>query len=342
MLTTILWAALGSSQLASAAPTYPAELTRPTLEQRFKWPKPEVFTANWKHAAQVRPVTILELEGAGTSRWFIAAREGDTWELKPAFDSSYEGRHTTSSISGDTIDLKGGVNARVVSRSEEPLSGDALVAWSYVNTLLETNRPRAAKPTGDWSTIRTLVDELSATKTDLRAWAKKNSGDDVLFETFETYVPFVTCGNDSRPTRTARVFAELAWERGDLVRFLREQLVILNDGFLPFSSRDETVRLSLAGIQLDTFLIGAGLQTADQFPRIESWQLVRTIHITGRTQQLLPKFEALAQSPSLDAVNRLMATQVWVHMQRSDHRAKAKAKTLSLHPLARAWLDSAP
>jgi hypothetical protein len=151
------------------------------------------------------------------------------------------------------------------------------------------------------------------------------------------------------------VFAELAFARGDLGRFLQLQVRIMGDQFerTAWSSYGEAAhgteseRLLRTGIDLDQFLIGLGVARPGREEGLGAWRLARAINEAGRSEALLPKFQALAVDPKLDAYNRLRATQTWFFMQVRDEKdlrqkardaVAAKALKLELHPLAVAWL----
>jgi hypothetical protein len=190
-------------------------------------------------------------------------------------------------------------------------------------------------------------------------WARANRSDAALFERFRNFRPMGTCSMDTTPQKTARLFAELAFARGDLGRFLRLQINIMGDNFqrTAYSSygeashRTEAERLTSTGIDLDQFLLGLVVGTQTVNARIDTWRLARAIQEADRGAALLPKLEALATSPTLDAFNRLRATQTWFFVQARVEKEQAaaaasrkqlteKALKLQLHPVARDWLKA--
>lgn len=149
------------------------------------------------------------------------------------------------------------------------------------------------------------------------------------------------------------------------VRFLQLQIAIMGDHFErtawssygEASHRTEAERLISTGIDVDQFLLGLAVSTQASGANLGAWRLARAIQESGRVTSMLPKLEALASSPTLDAYNRLFATQVWFFVQareeqtfRPDEEARAAMETrrkqliaralnLPLHPIAREWLQ---
>lgn len=375
-LTTLAFAIILSG---SPGPiSWPEALSKPLLAkvEPFVWPKPKTFDAQWaeslKHDAAK---TLLQLPIDGKARWYLVSPSGGTYG---AFRlDRLVGRDTrfTDSVSGQTIKLRayGGEKeseVEVLERLESKVSHDALMPRTYVTTLLESNGPLYTSTAEGDERLRALVDSFeSAPEAERLAkitqWAKDNRSDDGLFERFRDYRPMGSCSMDTTPQSTARVFAELAFARGDLGRFLQLQIAIMGDNFErtawssygEASHRTEAERLTSTGIDVDQFLLGLAVSTQANGANLGAWRLARAIQESGRGSSMLPKLEALASSPTLDAYNRLIATQVWFFVQareeqtfRPDEKARAAMETrrkeliaralkLPLHPIAREWLQ---
>jgi hypothetical protein len=365
--------------MSSAAPAFPEPLTRPMLAkvERFRWPAPKVFDSAWTKSSQdARGHTLLqlELEGVGHAHWYLATPV--TGEKPGVQLDCLVGERDSlfaPSILGESFEAKRWdkpVNVKVLQRLEEQVSGPALIAWTYATTLLAANGPLYVAEPNRYQDdpLSELVNgflDQDAKKQAARieAWAEKSRGNNALFESFRAYLPMGTCSMDTTPQRTARVFAELAFARGDLGRFLQLQVRIMGDQFQrtawssygEASHDTESERLLRTGIDLDQFLLGLGVARPERSEGLGSWRLARAINEAGRKDALLPKFEALATDKSLDAYNRLRATQTWFFLQVREDRSpgkaskeaaqksrdevKARALALDLHPLAVAWLE---
>lgn len=370
-LTTLAFAIILSG---SPGPTaWPESLSKPLLAKvEFTWPRPAVFDSKWSEAAKHDTGrTVLQFAIDGKTQWYVVSPDGRFGAFRLEALLAREVRYTDS-VTGQTLKVwswekEKATEVEVLEREEGKVTPDALVPMTYVSTLLESNGPLYAEERKAAPELRDLVDSFSSVPEAKRVakiaeWARANRTDAALFERFRSYRPMGSCSMDTAPQETARVFAELAFARGDLGRFLQLQIDIMGDNFArtAYSSYGEAAhnteaeRLTSTGIDLDQFLLGLVVATQDRGPTIDSWRLARAIKEAGRTTTLVPKLQALATSPTLDAYNRLRATQVWLFAQlpaeqpylRDEKAARATRETLiangrklSLHPLAREWLQ---
>lgn len=351
---------------------FPEALSHPppgTLES-FQWPAPKRFDAAWLKASRdSRGHTLLELQIDGKyAGWYVVT-------AKPVRLTSLIGKRTdtltpTSEL-GDSFSAarwdRVARQVKVLQRLEEHVTEPELVAWTYVSTLLESKGKLYADELGDDPSLEKLASDLGYRPlAELETWAAANKGDEALFESLRHYRPMGTCSVDTAPQRTARLFAELAFARGDLGRFLQLQVRIMGDQFertawSTYGERGhdtEAERLLRpgTGIDLDTFFIGLGVAVPSRAEGLGSWRLARAINEAGRGEALLPKFEAMAVDPQLDAYNRLRATQTWLFLQVKDEEAlqkkggdaavkrardvlRERARGLKLHPLALDWVN---
>lgn len=353
--------------LSGAPVAFPDALSRPLLAKvEFNWPKPAAFSAKWNESsAKDRARTVLRLSGAAEG-WYVVSSvtngEGKyvLERLIGQDDWAY-----TDSIEGESLTLwrwekEKKENALVAERLEGTVA-DALVPHTYVQTLLAANGSLySEKSDVGGKGLRDLIDDLTAknekTPGSLEQWARAQKSDDALFERLRSYAPRGSCSMDTHPQEAARVFAELAYARGDLGRFLQLQVRIMGDRFdrTAWSSYGEAAhdtesgRLASTGIDVEQFILGLGVATQTEGPELGTWRQARAIQEAKLEKTMLPKLEALATSPKLDAYNRLLATQAWFFVQVRQERgmkgdatraeALARAKKLDLHFLAREWL----
>lgn len=357
----------------AAAPPFPEVLTRPVLAkaERFAWPPPKAFTDAWGTADR-RAHLVLRLTLPGSlARWYLAEPppepELGRWMLVRLVGGD-DVRFTDDELERDTVKTltrKGEEVATIVARLEGTVPDELLAPATYVTTLLRSSGALYVdRPELRSGELRLLIKSFPSGETRqaaIEAWAQKNKGDDALFASFATVRPMGTCSMDTTPQDAARLYAELAFARGDLGKFLQLQLRIMGDQFerTAWSSygeaahTTEAARLASTGIDLDQFLLGLVVRTPGLEDGLDPWRLARSIREAGRAAALVPKLEALATSPALDAYNRLRATEVWFFVQddlrfgrkksREAQRAHdallVRARKLSLHPLAVAWLD---
>lgn len=351
--------------LSGSPAGFPEALSKPLLAKvEFTWPRPAAFSAKWAESTNDLGRTLLHLTD-GADGWYVVSKSSNA--ERGAFllervigenDWAY-----TDSVEGEQLTLWGWERsqqrrATVAERLSGTVSPDALVSVTYVRTLLAANGPLYADKPGRDGELRATIDKLSDDRAALDAWAKKHKSDDALFERLRAYRPMGTCSMDTHPQAAARVFAELAYARGDLGRFLQLQVRIMGDRFerTAWSSYGEAAhdteveRLSSTGIDVERFLLGLGIATQNEGPELGPWRLARAIQEAKLEQTMLPKLEALATAPTLDAYNRLRATQAWFFVQVRQPRGMAaveedrtevlaRAKKLPLHPLAREWLS---
>lgn len=378
--------ALAFSIVLSGAPgptAWPEELSKPLLAkvEPFVWPKPKLFDAKWAEAvAHDAGSTVLRLAIDGKVGWYVVSKGHEKYGAFMLEELIGRDTRFADSVTGETLkvwswDKADATEVEVAERLEGKVTADALMPWTYVETILESNGPLYAQMNDEFGSedreLRDLVQSFGRLPeaerlTKITEWAKANRADNSLFERFRNFRPMGTCSMDTTPQKTARLFAELAFARGDLGRFLRLQINIMGDNFrrTAYSSygeashHTEAERLTSTGIDLDQFLLGLVVDTQAVNARIDTWRLARAIQEVGRSATLLPKLEALATSPKLDAFNRLRATQTWFFVQaraengwKRDEKAQAeaaalrkqvteKALKLQLHPVARDWLKA--
>ena len=358
---------------------WPESLSKPLLArvEPFVWPKPKVFDSKWTEAtAHDAGKTLLRLNVGGKPQWYVVSPSEDYGAFRLDQLTGDETRFTDS-VTGKMLKVwswerENTTELEVLERLNGTVTPDALVPWTHVNTLVESNGPLYADTMGDAPELRELVRSFrDAPEAEQLAkivtWAKANKADAALFERFRSFRPRGSCSMDTMPQSAARVFGELAFARGDLGRFLQLQINIMGDNFErnAWSSygeaahRTEVERLVSTGIELDQFLLGLAVGTQDSGPRLGAWRLARAIQEAGREATLLPKLEALATSPKLDAYNRLSATRAWFFVQvrdeaqsfKRDEKAEkarmaqrdqviARALKLPLHPIAIEWLKA--
>ncbi len=230
----------------------------------------------------------------------------------------------------------------------------ALLADSrYVAQRLVGSRAPRKWEWGYERTVGALVESLPA--TGYAAWAAANRGDDALYERFSHHVPVGECSADATPQNTARLFAELALARKDWPTFVDLQLRLMADQFERAAwsnfaeARNPTgaAQLLESPVDVDRLLMGLVTQDPGSEVALDAWRLARAIREAGRAETLLPKLEALAVLPQLDAYNRFRATEVWLHLQLGAdpsaaqiEEVKARGRLLALHPLSRARLEA--
>ncbi len=238
------------------------------------------------------------------------------------------------------------------ARLEGTVPPALLADTRYVTGLLERSRAGAGDATFD-SALETLVE--SVPQPEERTWAQAHRSDDALYARFAHHRATGTCHEDPIREATARLYAELALARHDLPTFAAVQLQLLDHQFprVAWSSFIDTgpstgaPRLLDSGLEVDRFFMGLVLQFPGSAPLLNDGRLARAIREAGRADALRPRLESLATSPSLDAYNRFRAAQVWLLLQSSDEAGatnleavKARARTLTLHPLARGRVEA--
>lgn len=360
--------------LLLAATPFPEALKQPQLArlERFTFPTAEKFETAWsEHTTRGVPVVrgSIQFEKETTKGWFaLWPHEGAT-QLVPlvALKGEPDDGWTAASTDGTTWKLSRW-EASGTFTLEERLSAEMadadLVPWTYTTTLLTSSGPLYDEGAeGD----SLLMAELRSLKKpgDAQTWAKAHKADDALYARFRTFRPMGTCSMDTTPQEAARLYAELAYERGDLGRFLQLQVRIMGDQFerTAWSSYGEAAhetesgRLLSTGIDVDQFLLGLLIARPGRDEGLGAWRFARSVREAGREKTLAPELERLALSATSDPYTRLRATQALLYVSDAfivdaappqrpttpEGRRKAGQAMLSLalHPLARAWLMTA-
>ena len=306
--------------------------------------------------------------GGEPVHWYVAFEQGDGVQL--CLLEHVEGERPCQELSGlplselRTMPLQTwakGSTLWLTERFDGEVPATELKFSSYVNQLVEGSRaPKRSE--GYEPTVVSAVEQFKAARTwaEADAWAKlwseQHRHDDVLFEAFIRHQAVGECSQDETPQLTARLFAELAFARGDLPTFIDLQLRLVQNSFERVAwsgfaeERQPTVagRLSGTGVELDRLFEGLLIRHPGAKASVDDWRLARAIRETGRTDAMLPRVEALATMPSLDAYNRFRATEVWLHLQVYDETTrlklevvKAAGRRLDLHPISRLRLDAA-
>lgn len=344
--------------LVLAATPFPEPLKRPQLArlERFTFPSAEKFDSAWKaHPTEGIPVVRGALTvGKETTRgWFAIWDEEDEFHLVPL--ASLSGKPdrgwSTKKPEGTTwkVTRWEETGSFVVEQRLSPVMAEAdLIPWTYTTTLMaQSAQVYAPGADGDGELaelLRTLSDRERAQK-----WANEKKGDDALYARFRSFRPMGSCSMDTRPQEAARLYAELAYARGDLGRFLHLQVLIMGDQFerTAWSTYGEAVhtteaeRLLSTGIDVDQFLIGLLIVRPGRDVRLDTWRFARSVREAGRAKSITPELSRLAQSATTDPYTRLRATQALLFLSESSSGRAAVANAvlaLDLHPVARQWL----
>ncbi len=371
--------------VAVLAAGFPEVLTHPLLgkAERWAWPAPARFEAAWAAQPAVAP-GVLVVRGAlsGVEQgplqgWFVVdERDSGTW-LEPlatdgdAYRLSYT-RWSVQPVDGPEWAVGEGGRLVLEERLASPLAREDLVAWTYASTLQATSGPLYTEgppalpsslarrrgpeqPDGGFDLFET-VSGLHGDLEQVRAWAKKEKGHDALYAAFQAYRPIGGCSMDTHPQEAARAYAELAFERGDLGRFLQLQVRIMGDQFERVASSSygeaahgtEAARLTSTGIDVDQFLLGLGVARPGEDSGLDPWRLARSIREAGRQGTVGPLLMKRAQSPAVDPFNRLRALQTWVFLELGAPAQRGqttdplpvlkRAAQLNVGPLGEAWL----
>ncbi|MCB9546039.1 MAG: hypothetical protein H6706_09320 [Myxococcales bacterium] len=221
---------------------------------------------------------------------------------------------------------------------------DTLLAWAYATTLLVSEPPVYDEEVDrDWSN----QEKLAALKAD----GKKAE----MVAVYRRYRPMGRCSMDTAPAQTARDYADLCYELGQIGCFLQLQVRIMGDRFerVAASSYGEraastgSAALIAAGVDARRFLLGLLLQydVEGLRPREEMgpWRLARSMAESGL--DFGPDLLALATDAHLDAANRLRASTVlWLLWRRAEELPATtlveRLKGQPLLPMARAWMQA--
>ena len=354
--------------LLLAATPFPEGLKQPQLArlERFTFPTAEKFDSAWsEHTTQGIPVVrgSIRVEGQTTRAWFgLWPHKGGTRlvplvELKGESDEGW----TTTSTEGTTWKLTRYQGTGTFTLEERPgaeMADVDLIPWTYATTLLASAEPLYDEgPEGD-EQLLAVVQSLEK-PGDAQTWAKAHKTDDALYARFRRFRPRGECSMDTTPQEAARLYAELAWERGDLGRFLQLQVRIMGDQFnrTAWSSfgeaahETESTRLLSTGIDVDQFLLGLLISRPGRDEGLGPWRFARSVREAQRQSTIAPELKRLALAATSDAYTRLRATQALLYVsdafldappKRTTPEARRKAARallgLDLHPVARAWL----
>jgi hypothetical protein len=226
--------------------------------------------------------------------------------------------------------------------------------WAPVLEALEQDRPDALERV--WA----MVDDPSTPLRD-EYWglALKAVGDRdaaLTLAIHRRYQPYGGCSMDRRPQQVARAYAEQCYAAGDLECFVRLEADVIGDRFerVSYSSFGEATRttgvesLARAGVDIRRFLVGALLRFDAR--RADGQPVVRdelSLHAVAKAMRewdgmaLEQDLRLLAESPALDAYNRLRATWALSYLLRSrvgDHGAQARLAVMDLSGPARVML----
>lgn len=354
--------------LLLAATPFPEGLKQPQLArlERFTFPTAEKFDSAWsEHTTQGIPVVrgevlfgaektkgwfalwptagvtrllpVVSLKGQLAEGWSTKSTTGPRWELE------YLGQHGTFTVE---------------ERLSSELSDVDLIPWTYATTLLASSGPLYDDGAeGD----EQLFDVLRGLQKpgDVQAWVKAHVADDALYARFRRFRPMGSCSMDTTPQEAARLYAELAYARGDLGRFLQLQVRIMGDRFdrTAWSSygeaahETESTRLLTTGIDVDQFLLGLLISRPGRDEGLWPWRFARSVREAQRQSTITPELKRLALAATSDPYTRLRATQALLYVsdafldappKRTTPEARRKAARallgLDLHPVARAWV----
>ncbi len=357
--------------LLLAATPFPEALKQPQLArlERFTFPTAEKFESAWsEHTTQGVPIVrgSIRFEAQSTKGWFaLWPHEGGT-TLVPlvALKGEPDDGWTAASTEGTTWKLTHW-QATGTFTLEERLGAQMadvdLIPWTYATTLLASSGPLYDEGAEGDEQLFAVLRGLEK-PGDAQTWAKAHKADDALYARFRTFRPMGTCSMDTTPQEAARLYAEFAYERGDLGRFLQLQVRIMGDQFnrTAWSSYGEashetqSSRLLSTGIDVDQFLLGLLISRPGRDEGLGPWRFARSVREAERQSTIAPELKRLALSATSDPYTRLRATQALLYLsdaflpnpkapQRAttpEARRKAGQAMLSLdlHPVARAWL----
>lgn len=358
--------------LLLAATPFPEALKQPQLArlERFSFPAAETFESAWSgHTTQGVPLVrgSIQFEQQTTSGWFaLWPHEGST-RLVPlvALKGEPDDGWSAASTDGPTWKLtrwEAHGTFTVEERLSAVMADVDLIPWTYATTLLTSSGPLYDEGAeGDALLLAEL--RLLEKPGDAQKWAKAHRADDALYARFRGFRPMGTCSMDTTPQEAARLYAELAYERGDLGRFLQLQVRIMGDQFerTAWSSYGEAAhetesgRLLATGIDVDQFLLGLLIARPGRDEGLGAWRFARSVREAGRQKTIAPELKRLAASSTSDPYTRLRATQASLFLgeafvapkppkRQFDAEGRRDAGRalleLELHPVARAWLLS--
>lgn len=176
---------------------------------RFEAQTTKAWFALWPHEGGTRLVPLVELQGETDDGWRAASTEGKTWKL------------TRWQTTG-TFTLEERLGAEMADVD--------LIPWTYATTLLASSGPLYDEGAEGDEQLFAVLRGLEK-PGDAQTWAKAHKADDALYARFRKFRPMGSCSMDSTPQEAARLYAEVAWERGDLGRFLQLQVRIMGDQF---------------------------------------------------------------------------------------------------------------
>ena len=358
--------------LVLAATPFPDALKRPQLArlERFTFPAAEKFDSAWKaHPTEGIPVVRGALTfGKETTRgWFAIWDAEDEFHLVPLVsltgkpDRGWRAKKVEGSKWKVTRWEETG-SFVVEERLSPVMSETDVIPWTYTTTLMasstEVYAPDAEGDSELLETLKVLGEPGGAQK-----WANEKKGDDALYARFRHFRPMGTCSMDTTPQEAARLYAELAYARGDLGRFLHLQTLIMGDQFArtAWSSYGEAAhgteseRLLSTGVDVDQFLLGLLIVRPGRDVRLDTWRFARSVREAKHEKTIAPELARLAQSATTDAYTRFRATQALLYLgdafgvrptspeERTANAAARRAATtsvlaLELHPVARQWL----
>ncbi|MDP2345724.1 MAG: hypothetical protein Q8O67_32575 [Deltaproteobacteria bacterium] len=302
------------------------------LPTRWGWPTDDEFARTWERRAGVRSVRLIEgelssvdyddkklsgpvLVGVTATEVFIAddARPGrggsylpDEWsarllkaEVGAILTDTYEGK--------ETLRLK---VTRVVAAAA--VDDVAWVPFTFAATLLRhdgelydapVDRSRGEHPATARASLETAVT------------------DEEKLQAYRHYRPMGRCSMDTRPRDVAAEYRDHCKKMGRIGCFLQLQARLMADQFesVAWSSYGEAIMgtdapaLVEAGVDVPRFLVGLGLVLGDADLRpggINTWRLARTIHESGRRDELRAGVLALVEDERLDELNRVRFGQV--------------------------------
>lgn len=311
-------------------------------EVLFGAEKTKGWFALWPSGGETRLLPLVSLKGELAEGWSTKATTGTLWELE------HWGQRGTFTVE---------------ERLSSELSDVDLIPWTYATTLLASSGPLYDEGAEGDEQLFEVLRGLQK-PGDVQAWVKAHVGDDALYARFRRFRPMGSCSMDTTPQEAARLYAELAWERGDLGRFLQLQVRIMGDQFnrTAWSSfgeaahETESTRLLSTGIDVDQFLLGLLISRPGRDEGLGPWRFARSVREAQRQSTITPELKRLARSASTDPYTRLRATQALLYLSDAFVASPAAGKrpatpearrkagqallSLDLHPLARAWLVS--
>lgn len=352
--------------LLLAATPFPEGLKQPQLArlERFTFPTAEKFESAWSDhttpgVAVVRGEVLFGAEK--TKGWFALLPSGGETRLLPLVSLKGELAEgwSTKATTGTLWELEHW-GQRGTFTVEERLSSEMsdvdLIPWTYATTLLESSGPLYDEGAGR---DEQLFEVLLGLKTpdEVQAWVKAHAADDALYARFRQFRPMGSCSMDTTPQEAARLYAEVAYARGDLGRFLQLQVRIMGDQFerTAWSSYGEAAheteasRLLSTGIDVDQFLLGLLISQPGRQDGLGPWRFARSVREAQRQSTIVPVLKRLVAASTSDPFTRLRATQALLYVSdafQSPKRTAPEARRketrallkLDLHPVARAWV----